>query len=128
MSQTDTTVVTIDNPIGVPIFKSRLVNIQKNDTIFVLEIFPSSGEIDSILYTKQFYIKYNFRKWISYRTDNSFIIKKFRRVNKTSKWFIENNGIYFNAEFEVFCTSLRVYNQEKQLTYKWARWTIIKNI
>lgn len=115
------TVVQIDNPIRTPIFKCRTVYVQRNDTVFVLNVFPASGkQIDSICYSKEFFTKLTKKKWISYYANNIYTIAKYRKVKRPSEWFRENNEKWFPADFECVLTHAWVYDAEG-LKYKFWR-------
>ena len=75
--------------------------IQRNDTIFYLNIYPNKSKQDSIV-CSSYAIKIGKKKWKTNMKDGSYSIIQCRKI-KPSIWFEENKGKYFqaNSEYEL---------------------------
>jgi len=83
------------------VYRLKRTYVQLKDTIFQYEVyFQENGYIDSIV-CKNKSIRLSKTKWIECsELSTSYCVQKFRRVRHSS-WFKENNGILFQADFEV---------------------------
>ena len=107
------------DPLYLPIPK----HIQSKDTIFEYLIYHQEYKyIDSIVYKGKI-TKFSKKEWIKYSDSNFYCVQKFRKT-RPSSWFKENNGVLFQADFEVILYAYRWFRSDGT-TSKYRRFWLI---
>ena len=94
------------------------MNFMRNDTVFIIYCYPSKENFDSAV-CKIFATKYTKNNWI---TDTSlygsYAIIKFKKAIP-SRWFKENNGKLFQANYEYIIRRCWRYYPDDSMDIYW---------